>query len=424
MSGKQLQLFMGLDHAGTVSQLVGGKLSFEYNPRYADLATATPLSVSMPKQVASHPDSRIAPWLWGLLPDNDAVLNRWARQFHVSSGSAFSMLATPVGEDYPGAVRLITPDRLEAVRAQDSQDLNVEWLTESDVAQRLRELRADSTAWLGTRHGGRFSLAGAQAKTALLLDPTQGWGAPRGIMATTHILKPAIEGLDSHDLNEHLCLSAMRVAGLRAVRSTVERFEDQSAIVVARYDRVSRDGTQFRLHQEDLCQALGLHPAKKYQNEGGPGPKDVAALFRRVMPRAQADEATSAFLRALIWNWVIAGTDAHAKNYSLVLNRNQVRLAPFYDVASALPYDLPVQKQRLAMKLGNSYKMNPVSSPWSRLASDLNLPEDEVRVQTRHILKTAPDAFTSATGDPDCVHYEVTYRPGSAISSLTERHFV
>ena len=101
MSGKQLELLMGTDHAGTVSQLKGGKLSFEYNPRYADLASATPLSVSMPKQVGSHPDGQITPWLWGLLPDNDAVLNRWARQFHVSSSSAFSMLATPVGEDCP-----------------------------------------------------------------------------------------------------------------------------------------------------------------------------------------------------------------------------------------------------------------------------------------------------------------------------------
>ncbi|HEY0691385.1 MAG TPA: HipA domain-containing protein [Kribbella sp.] len=82
-----------------------------------------------------------------------------------------------------------------------------------------------------------------------------------------------------------------------------------------------------------------MHPAKKYQNEGGPSPSDIAALFRRVMPRSAARDATRAFLDALVWNWVIAGTDAHAKNYSLLLLGNQVRLAPFYDVASALPYD-------------------------------------------------------------------------------------
>ncbi len=401
MSTKCLELYMGADHAGTVKQFGGGKLAFEYNPRYANLSSATPISVSMPKQVQSHSDGQITPWLWGLLPDNDAVLSRWAREFHVSSGSAFSMLATPVGEDCPGAVRLVAPERVDELEAQSSAQSNVEWLSDAEVAKRLRDLRADNTAWLGTRHGGRFSLAGAQAKTALLFHPENGWGAPHGATATTHILKPAIEGLDDHDLNEHLCLSAMRIAGLRAVRSRIQRFEDQSAIVVTRYDRVSVNGLQVRVHQEDICQALGLHPTRKYQNEGGPGPKEVASLFRRVMPRETALEATQSFLGALLWNWIIAGTDAHAKNYSLVLNQNQVRLAPFYDVASALPYDIAIQKQRLAMKFGSTYRANPVSSPWARLAADLNLTEGEVRSRANSLLASAPDAFSTARHEPE-----------------------
>lgn len=401
MSPKRLELLMGAEHAGAVSQRGGGKLAFEYSPGYSNLTSATLISVSMPKQVPSHPDGHITPWLWGLLPDNDAVLSRWAREFHVSSGSAFSMLATPVGEDCPGAVRLVTTERLGALQVPDRDLSDVEWLTDAQVAKRLRDLRADNTAWLGTRHVGRFSLAGAQAKTALLFDPTHGWGAPQGATATTHILKPAIEGLDDHDLNEHLCLSAMRIAGLRAVRSRVQRFEDQSAIVVTRYDRAYINGLQVRVHQEDICQALGLHPTRKYQNEGGPGPKEVATLFRKVMPRETALEATRSFLDALVWNWIIAGTDAHAKNYSLVLHRNQVRLAPFYDVASALPYDIAIQKQRLAMKFGSSYKMNPASTPWARLAADLNLTEDEIRLHAHTLLESAPDAFSSAAADAE-----------------------
>lgn len=401
MSTKRLEFFMGVDHAGTVKQLGGGKLAFEYNPRYATRSSATSISVSMPKQVPSHSDGQITPWLWGLLPDNAAVLSRWAREFHVSSGSAFSMLATPVGEDCPGAVRLVAPERVDALQAQGSALSNVEWLSDAEVAKILRDLRADNTAWLGTRRGGRFSLAGAQAKTALLWHPENGWGAPHGATATTHILKPAIEGLDDHDLNEHLCLSAMRVAGLRAARSRMQRFEDQSAIVVTRYDRVSVNGLQVRVHQEDICQALGLHPTRKYQNEGGPGPQEVAVLFRKVMPRETALEATRSFLSALLWNWIIAGTDAHAKNYSLVLNQNQVRLAPFYDVASALPYDIAIQKQKLAMKFGSSYKMNPVPSPWARLAADLNLTEDEVRIRANGLLASAPDAFSTAGDEPE-----------------------
>ena len=64
------------------------------------------------------------------------------------------------------------------------------WLTEDEVAQRLRDLREDSTAWLGRSFTGQFSLAGAQAKTALLLEDGR-WAVPSGALATTHILKPA-----------------------------------------------------------------------------------------------------------------------------------------------------------------------------------------------------------------------------------------
>lgn len=399
MSTRELEVLLGHHHAGTIKQLKGGRLTFEYSAPYSTLRGATPLSVSMPLQVSTHTDGRITPWLWGLLPDNDAVLSRWARQFHVSGNSAFSLLATPIGEDCPGAVQLLSPERLaEVTRNEPPSD--VEWLSEAQVATRLRELKEDSTAWLGTRHGGRFSLAGAQAKTALLYDPAHGWGAPQGGAATTHIIKPSIEGLDDHDLNEHICLSGMRVAGLRAVRSSIERFEDQSAIVIARYDRLEHGGQQVRLHQEDLCQALGIHPTSKYQNEGGPGPRDVTSLFKRTMPSPVAREAARAFLDALIWNWVIAGTDAHAKNYSLLLSGSQTRLAPLYDVASALPYNLPIQKMRLAMKWGSGYKLDPVSDPWPRLARDLDLPLHELQTRATTVVTQIPDAIATAANEP------------------------
>src|ERR1019366_160687 len=159
---------------------------------------------------------------WGLLPDNDAVLARWARQFHVSSSSPFSLLGTQIGEDCAGAVRFAPPEEIDRVLARPS---GVTWLTEDDVGQRLRDLREDSTSWLGRSFTGQFSLAGAQAKTALLFKDGR-WGVPSGSTPTTHILKPAVAGYDGHDLNEHLCLDAARRAGL--VRSEEHTSELQS----------------------------------------------------------------------------------------------------------------------------------------------------------------------------------------------------
>lgn len=57
--------------------------------------------------------------------------------------------------------------------------------------------------------------------------------------------------------------------------TAVEFFGDERVIVVERYDRVVRDGVVRRVHQEDVCQALGVRPEAKYQSEGGPSPEAI-----------------------------------------------------------------------------------------------------------------------------------------------------
>jgi len=276
----------------------------------------------------------------------------------------------------------------------------VRWLSEQDIAERLRELREDTTSWLGRDFSGQFSLAGAQAKTALLLQDGH-WGLPSGSAATSHILKPAVAGFDDHDLNEHLCLDAARRAGLVVARTRVERFEDESAIVVDRYDRRMVDGKLMRIHQEDICQALSVDPTRKYQNTGGPGARDVARLLGEVMPVRAADDAVWRFLDALVWNWLIVGTDAHAKNYSLLLAGADARMAPLYDIASALPYDVHERKLRFAMKIGDDYAVLPYHDPWQAAARELDLDADAVHQRILELAARAPDAFAASAASPE-----------------------
>jgi serine/threonine-protein kinase HipA len=401
--------------AGTLSRLRGGRLRFEYDEQYRARAGATPLSLSMPIRDSSHPDRVVAPWLSGLLPDNDAVLARWGRHFHVSARSPFSLLSTPVGEDCAGAVRFVAPERIDRALARTGE---VAWLTDEDVAGRLRELREDSTAWLGQSFTGRFSLAGAQAKTALLFMDGR-WGAPTGATPTTHILKPAVAGLEDHDLNEHLCLDAARRAGLLAAHSTVTRFGDETAVVVNRYDRVL-DGDVQRVHQEDVCQALSVQPARKYQSEGGPGVGDVSKLLREVMPPGVADEAAWRFADALIWNWLIAGTDAHAKNYSLLLAGDQVRLAPLYDIASALPYGAHEHKLRFAMKIGGDYRVYPQRNTWPAAAREMGHDSDVLLARVLELATVAPDVFADASKSPEVTTLGREL-PGRLVDLLADR---
>jgi serine/threonine-protein kinase HipA len=406
------------DHlAGRVTRRQGA-LRFKYEDQYRQRGTPTPLSVSMPVEISEHADHTVGPWLAGLLPDNENVLARWARTFQVGN-SPFALLGTPVGEDCAGAVRFVSEDRLEAALSRAGA---VEWLSDADVGKRLRDLKQDPTTWLGADFTGRFSLAGAQAKTALLYQDGR-WGVPSGAAATSHILKPAIAGFDDHDLNEHLCLTAARRAGLIAANTWIATFEDQSAIVAKRYDRVnSVQGWVQRIHQEDTCQALGVPPERKYQNEGGPTSTAIASLLRRTLPGQEADIAISRFLDALILNWLICGTDAHSKNYSLLLAGRQVRLAPLYDVASALPYpDMPIQKLRLAMKFGGSYLVTPrTPSMWPRVSKELGLPVDVVMEHAQSLMDRLPDAFADAAREPSVAAVQSNL-PSRLVDAVADR---
>jgi serine/threonine-protein kinase HipA len=392
-----LVVLLGDQVAGTITRLTGGRLRFDYDSQYREAEAPTPLSLSMPVRIASHPDRVVTPWLWGLLPDNEAVLRRWARELQASASSAFSLLSTSVGEDCAGAVRFVRPDRMEEALGRSGEII---WLGEDDVAERLRELREDSTAWLGDVFAGQFSLAGAQAKTALLLDGDR-WGVPTGSIPTTHILKPGVQGLGDQDLDEHLCLDAARRAGLTVSRTRIQRFAELSAIVVERYDRLAIGDRLVRVHQEDLCQALGLAPDRKYQKDGGPTPSRIARLLRDSMPPSVAEEAVHRFADALAWNWLIGGTDAHAKNYSLLLSAGQVRLAPLYDVASALPYGVDEHKLRLAMKVGRSYAIYPRHDYWPACAEALDLDVEALHARVRELAEVAPDAFSAAAAAPE-----------------------
>lgn len=157
------------------------------------------------------------------------------------------------------------------------------------------------------------------------------------------------------------------------------RFQDEIAIVVERSDCVRTDAGWRRVHQEDICQAFAIPPTRKYQNEGGPGIRDIVGLLNTYSTSAKEDVGT--FLDSLAYNWLIAGTDAHAKNYSVLIGAEaRIRLAPLYDVASVLPYtDIDIEKVKLSMKLGGEYRLRNIGlHQWRKLAGELHIDPEEM----------------------------------------------
>jgi serine/threonine-protein kinase HipA len=453
---KELIALLDGREAGTVVCRQNGKLMFKYSDSWRTAPGAYPLSLSMPLAAPEHSHAAIDAFLWGLLPDNETVLQSWGRRFHVSPRNAFSLISH-VGKDCAGAVQFIAPDEYP-----DSGEAKqgIEWLTDSEVSARLHALKSDISAGRWSKDQGQFSLAGAQPKTALLFDGNR-WGVPYGRIPTTHIIKPAFH-LDGHAHNEHVCIALARSIGLPAIKTEIRDFDGITAIIVERYDRVDTAGLAastaaraavkaseaalhaasdnpnaaalsaeaaatsmqlaadtevmvnfskktpyYRVHQEDFCQSLGIHPMRKYQNQGGPGPSRIIEMLRaHSTPPARTKSATNrnpqeediaAFIGALIFNWIIAGTDAHAKNYSVLIGgKGTVRLAPFYDIASVFGYDdIDPKKAKLAMKIGNKYDLDEIGqAQWKKFAANEKIDPSAVIDEIRTMCLEIPDALS------------------------------
>ena len=350
------------------------RLSFSYTPDWQSDPSVFPLSLSMPLVSYEHGHREVEAFLWGLLPDNDGVLERWGRRFQVSARNPFRLLEH-VGEDCAGAVQFVCPERVDAVTAAGDAPV-VQWLSDEDMEARIKAVIADAAATRLGGDAGQFSLAGAQPKTALYYDRlTQRWGVPEGRTPTTHILKPATGAFDGHAENEHFCLKLAAMLGFATAQSRVMHWGGVPVIVLDRFDRVERDGVIRRVHQEDFCQAAGILPQLKYQHQGGPSPKQIGEILWTCS--SSPEEDVSRFADALVFSWLIAGTDAHAKNYAmLIAGGGRARLAPLYDLASVLPYPRQVypRKAALAMKIGSHYKIQQIcKADWQKLARDLRL---------------------------------------------------
>jgi serine/threonine-protein kinase HipA len=377
---------------GVLEEGRAGRLSFSYEPGWQDHPAARSLSLSLPYTTRTHTHRPVHAFLSNLLPDRREVLDRWGRQFGVSGRNPFALL-THMGEDCAGACQFVREDRLVEVMEGEG---SLEPLSEEEVAGALERIRRNLAPWPDTPdRKGMFSLAGSQSKLALARTPA-GWARPTGRVPTTHILKPPTDAnFPGIEVNEHVCLELARVLGIPAAASRVVRFGGEVAMVVTRYDRMEHgDRGIIRVHQEDACQALGLPPARKYQHDQGPGFAELAGLARDHSTDPDGD--LGGLLGAAAFNWVIAGTDAHAKNYSWFIgHRDGIRLAPLYDLISSLPYyDLEEDDLRLAMTVGGENRFAEVRARhWAAFARVLDADEGGVRDYVHALAMDVPPAL-------------------------------
>jgi serine/threonine-protein kinase HipA len=231
-----------------------------------------------------------------------------------------------IGGECAGAVTFIPEGQQPPESAYHYRKLDAK-----ELAGILRDL--PKRPLLAGEKGIRLSLAGAQDKVAVRIEGEE-VSLPLGGAPSTHILKPAVERFAGVVSNEALCMTLAAHINLPAAKVETRRVEDVEYLLVERYDRkhVTVDGapTVERLHQEDFCQAQNIVSEMKYQKEGGPSFKQCLALLRNVSTAPVLDLAN--LLDAAIFNYLVGNNDPHGKNFSLVYQDKQIRLAPLYDV--------------------------------------------------------------------------------------------
>lgn len=371
----ELEVWLFANRVGTLT-LVEGRLSFSYAPGWWSRPDAFALSVSLPLQADPFDDRKSRPFFGGLLPDG-RMRRVIARQFQVSSQNDFALLDR-IGGECAGAVTFLESGQALQVPAGNNE---VQWLSDEEVVAVLDEL--PRRPMLAGKDGLRLSLAGAQDKLPVVFDGAR-IGLPLNGTPSSHILKPSIHAVEDGVVNEGFCMALAQAMELNPAKSELRTVSGRRFLLVERYDRVeSVPGHRQRLHQEDFCQALGVVPEQKYQNEGGPDLTQCFELVRSVT-RPSAPQILR-LLDGVIFNVLIGNHDAHAKNFSLLYSGRTPVLAPFYDLLSTAVY--PALTQKMAMKIGNKYKFSEIQARhWEQFAQRGGLAKAQVR---RRILELA-----------------------------------
>jgi serine/threonine-protein kinase HipA len=380
-----LLVFIGGQPAGRLTRPDAGEPpTFTYEREYVN-SSGPALSARMPLSYAPYSADRVVPYLAGLLPEHAPTRQRWAQAAGASPDDYFELLSH-MGLDCPGAVQFVSEANLALFHDRAMQYVE---RSDSHIADRLRTLARDSASWaLPEEH---WSLGGQQEKFALALLGGR-WHEAQGAAATTHIVKPEIKALHHQALVEHATQVAAASLGLAVSSSQFVAFEDQWALVSTRYDRVVVGTSVTRLHQEDFCQAIGRMPERKYEANRGPRVADMErVLVRQAHDLSAARKALADFV---IINVVAGAPDGHAKNLSLLHSGRQTRVAPLYDLASALAYDKADVDRAVALSVGGERHHSRIyAKQWRRASKDLVLAPDYTLERVEYLAARFPAAF-------------------------------
>jgi serine/threonine-protein kinase HipA len=358
MTGR-LGVYLGPRAVGVLSVDESDRFAFAYDASWLADPGRFPISQSLPLGAEPQIAEPAHAFFANLLPEGH-TRQLVARRLGLSEGNDFGLLRALGGECAGALVLAEAPPRAVEHRYRPLDDVEL-----ASIA-----MTGGAFAELVAGGGVRLSLAGAQDKLPVKLDGDR-LLLPLGASPSSHILKFANRHFKHLPANELMIGLLARASGLPVVDAALRRIGNEEHLLVARYDRIVGPDGVTRLHQEDLCQALGLPPGRKYEEEGGPG---FARCFETIA-RCSSEPAldTRALLRWIAFNAIVGNADGHAKNLSLVRGLDgRLRLAPFYDLLATSAY--PRLGRRLAMVVGRKAEPGDIRGrDWRQLAETIQV---------------------------------------------------
>ena len=341
-------------------------MQFAYNKDWLNNPKALPISFNLPLQEKPFSSRKVKIFFCNLLPEED-LRKRLSKKYGVSEDNYFGFLEK-IGGECAGALSVIpknySPSQSSSYQALSHQELNS--MIDNRMIRPLIMARDDI----------RMSLAGAQDKLPVFFEKNHLY-LPIGFKPSSHILKPPSSVWPDTVINEMFCMTLAKRAGLNVPAVTIYNTDKHLCYLIERYDRIMKNQTLNRIHQEDFCQALGLMPSQKYQADGSHvSLKKCFEFIKTQSSYPQADIIQ--MIKWVLFNFTIGNCDAHAKNLSLLIHKNGAyKLAPFYDILSTQFYN---HSKKMAMKIGGDDSIKGMEKHrWEKFAKEISIPPSLLR---------------------------------------------
>jgi len=316
--------------------------------------------VSPHLQFHKSPDDSVRRFLSNLLPEG-GWLEELSISSRISKSNTFGLIAA-IGTETTGALTFRS-----AGAGSEKNTTNFRPIATQELEERIRERNDRSISLWDGKH--RLSTAGVQAKLPVLIMPDGTFGFGEGDLASTHILKFDTRQNIHLVLNEYICMTLARMAGLPAANVKFERM-GEPVLVVERFDRKwSGDRLIKRLHLIDGSQMLDLLPTYKYERPFGKT-GHAAGLRSGASLQMLFNSATLCRVPALtirdmlkrtLFQLLIGNSDAHAKNISFFVGKAGIDLAPAYDLV-CLDVCGDQYDRDMAMAIGDVFEPDDVQA--------------------------------------------------------------